>query len=402
MSDCPLKQAARDAPNALAYLSKEVSLTFAQLDRYADEIDIAHPLLTISSLADHHFIAQLFAAWRRGASVYSINPKIPTIQSLAHTPPRSLLLRTSGSTHTPKIACLSIENLIASAATAIVPLDLRPNDQWLLSLPLYHVGGIGIVFRCVLARATVVVGDSPHITHLSYVPTQLYRSTPLYKHLRCLLLGGAPLSYCPAYLPIYTTYGLTEMSSLVTLNDQLLPKRELAIAPDGEILVRGPTLFQGYIQQAQSQTQADGQYPSLFSQKPTDWFATGDLGSFENERLVVTGRKDWMFISGGENIQPEEIERALLTLPSVLEAAVVPKDDPEFGKRPVAILKTTQTVTADEIQKGLLDYLPKYKIPKEVIFIEEMPQNNNLKRNRFILMQMVNNQLTKNISGQKK
>lgn len=364
---CPLKDAARDAPNQIAILSNSLSLTFAELDKYVDQLKTQE--LIAKEPTSPHLIARFFAAWRCGQTIFPINPRLPF-----HPPPisetASLLLLTSGSTGTPKVAKFSLSSLLANAENTLSPLDLCPNDQWRLTLPLYHVGGIGILLRCILARATIVLDDSPNITHLSCVPTHLYRATPIYKHLRCLLVGGAPV---PKYLfPVRETYGLTEMGSMVTLDGKVLPAREVRLADDGEILVRGPCLFQGYM----------GGSP------PENWFATGDLGRCEGGNLIITGRKDWMFISGGENIQPEEIERELLSLPQVYEAVVIGKEDPEFGKRPIAIVKAETGFDLKQMQHALHQRLPKYKIPTALHLIDELPRTHNLKVDRFILSRM--------------
>ncbi|HSX10638.1 MAG TPA: AMP-binding protein [Chlamydiales bacterium] len=418
MIPCPLKEAARDAPNAIAILSKEVIWTFEELDRYVDQIRDT-PLI-VPAAASPHLIALFFAAWRKNGSIFPINPRLPQIPHLENAPPQSLLLFTSGSTAAPKIAVLTLSQLLANASNAIAPLDLRPNDQWRLTLPLYHVGGIGILLRCVLARATIVLDDSPNITHLSYIPTHLYRATPVYKQLRCLLLGGAPITSYPAHLPVYTTYGLTEMGSMVTLNGKVLPGRELQIADDGEIFVRGECLFAGYLKKTESGTHTGSgsgtkkcpshqlvpvcvpvPVPDFSSALPSPWFPTKDLGHIHNNHLTILGRKDWMFISGGENIQPEEIERELMALPQVIEAVVLPVDDAEFGKRPVAVVKANGNFDLKQMQVALRDRLPKYKIPIALHLVDELPQKNNLKVDRFILSQLINSQHNTNTSGQK-
>jgi O-succinylbenzoic acid--CoA ligase len=176
------------------------------------------------------------------------------------------------------------------------------------------------------------------------------------------------------------------MGSMVTLDGHILPNREVRIADDGEIWVRGSCLFDGYLNQSRSR----------------DWFPTGDLGRIENHLLHIVGRKDWMFISGGENIQPEEIERELLTLPQVLEAVVLPIDDAEFGKRPIAVVRANETFTIEQMQLVLSDRLPKFKIPIKLYLMAEIPQKNDFKPDRFILSQIINNQLNKKTSGQKK
>ncbi len=367
---CPLKEAARDAPNQIAILAKDFSLTYAELDR----LTWIHP------------ITEMFRFFREERSFFPTNPRNPKPPPTTLGPPKTLLLYTSGSTGNPKIAMLPLSCLVANAESAVSAVDLRPGDQWRLTLPLYHVGGIGIVIRSILARATIVLDDSPSVTHLSYVPTQLYRATPVYKHLRCLLLGGAQVNSYPAHLPVLTTYGLTEMASMVTLDGKVLPNRELKLAEDGEIWVKGPCLFQGYW----------GEPPQ------TGWFPTRDLGRFTNGKLEILGRKDWMFISGGENIQPEEIERELLAFPEVKEAAVIPLEDPEWGWRPVAILSVATPLSLEEMQSRLKKCLPKFKIPIALYFLDELPKINGFKINRFFLSQFIKNQLDLNMSGQKK
>jgi len=340
-------------------------------------------------------ISLFFAAWQLGASVCPLNTRLPPAQikeaiqrlspklflsegppqvfSRAPSIPSSVFLFTSGSTGRPKIAVLTLENLFANAAHSV---PLEAGDRWLLSLPLYHVGGLGILLRCHLTGAMLVFDPSdPSITHLSWVPTHLYRMTPVYPRLKCLLLGGAPFAApYPKRLPLTLTYGLTEMGSMVAarLHPPLidgayllgppLPGREVRIAPDGEILVRGKTLFSGYWENN--------------SLTPTpEWFPTGDLGKWHpTEGLTIVGRKDWQFISGGENIQPEEIETHLLQMPSVLEAAVIAQPDPEFGARPVAFLKTSSPLTLSQVTAFLETHLPKYKIPIALHLLDELPR----------------------------
>ncbi|ABM61907.1 AMP-binding protein [Halorhodospira halophila] len=261
---------------------------------------------------------------------------------------------TSGSTGAPRIAAHSYANYVRSAQGAIDYLPLSPPDRYLLSLPLFHVGGLGIVFRCLEAGVPMVVGGRSEdatflaayrVSHVSMVETQLHRllrgaGDPLPK-LRCVLLGGGPvatelLEEAQARgLPCYMSYGLTEMTAQVATwpalhgGGRILPYRALRIDHD-EIRVRGDTLCLGYLDRGTVAplTDADG------------WFSTGDLGHWQAGRLTVFGRRDNQFISGGENIQPEAIERVLREHPAVREAVVVPRHDREFGQRPVAFVKT--------------------------------------------------------------
>ncbi len=397
------------------------SVTFSELDQMADalvltlkergigpgdRIALLHPPCA-------EVAALFFAVWRIGAAICPLNTRLPPSQIELHLqrlkatlfidafpitnplrekshplPYPATLLFTSGSTGTPKIAVLPLANLIANAQSAIKTFELNPQDRWLLNLPLYHVGGIGILLRCILARANCSQNSlDSSITHLSAVPTQLYRATPVYKNLRCLLIGGAPIQSYPNRLPCYLSYGLTEMGSVVTA--ALRPKdprqtgmplegREIKINPNGEICVKGTSLFQGYWEGGQVTSPLDCE----------GWFATGDLGSYGTDGLSILGRKDWQFISGGENIQPEEIERELLSLPNIIDAAIVPISDAEFGQRPSAFIKTSDpSLTPESIKTALLDRLPKFKIPASYYFLENLPKN-GLKIDRKTLIQM--------------
>ena len=136
-----------------------------------------------------------------------------------------------------------------------------------------------------------------------------------------------------------------------------MPLRELKIDETGEIFLKGKTLFAGYL---------DPKEQKIIEQK--DWFATKDLGRLDADgSLHVIGRKDRQFISGGENIQPEEIEAALLQLPGISRATVLPVDDPEFGQRPVAFLEEeTPTHTLASIRTLLEKTLPSFKHPVQI------------------------------------
>ncbi len=313
--------------------------------------------------------------------------KLP--ESISETQPVSIIF-TSGSTGEPKAALHSYGNHYYSALGSGENIPFSTGDCWLLSLPLYHVGGLAILFRAMLGGGTVVVPQDRHdlaaairahrITHVSMVSTQLYRilqdpqSVETLRGLKAILLGGSgmPRSLIEAAheqgLPIHTSYGLTEMASQVTATPpgaglqalytagRLLPHRELKIHADGEILVKGRTRFLGYVHGGRLQQPFDVE----------GWFATGDLGRWNAQGLLeVTGRKDNLFISGGENIQPEEVEQALLQFPGVQQAIVVPVPDTEFGQRPVAFVQMADDERLDEasLREYLAGRLPRFKIP---------------------------------------
>jgi len=255
------------------------------------------------------------------------------------------MLFTSGTTDRPKIACHTLGNHIHSALGIFSEIPLGPEDRWHLSLPLHHVAGIAILFRCYLSGASILLSpDLSYATHISLVPTQLGRLKE--NRFKVILLGGAPISPDHISGNIFESYGMTEMSSTIALSGRVLPHRLVKIE-NGEIHVQGKTLFSGYL-----------------GHPPVEgWFPTGDLGYFDAaNQLHFTGRKDSLFISGGENIQPEEIEKHLKTLPQIIEAVVVGAPDPEFGKKPVAFLQPL-CYTQAEVEILLKEKLPKFKIP---------------------------------------
>lgn len=315
---------------------------------------------------------------------------LPSAARPAQAPDRpATILYTSGSTGTPKAALHTWAQHVYSAKGANANMPLGAGDRWLVSLPLYHVGGLAILVRCALAGAAAVVpapDDALHtvlrrraVTYASMVATQFHRvldatAGPPPPSLRGVLLGGGPI---PASLldrgtargwPLHTSYGCTEMASQVTTTVPGAPRSALATAgrrlphrrlriEDGQILVAGRPLFRGYVTET-----------GLTDPRTEDgWYPTGDRGRLDAQgRLQVLGRVDRMFISGGENIQPEEIERALEQMPGVERAVVVPVPHTEYGARPVAFVRGLAPDRAEDVRRALGAVLPRFKIPDAV------------------------------------
>ena len=293
---------------------------------------------------------------------------------------------TSGSSGAARPALHTYGNHYFSALGAQDNMPLACGDRWLLSLPLWHVGGLAILFRCLLAAATMVLPDPADsvaesvwkVTHASMVSTQLRgllrEAEPgaAYPEKALLLGGGAvpPVLIDEAVrrgMPVHTSYGLTEMASQVTTtrpgaapealrtSGRVLPWRELRCDKGGQIMVRGRTRFAGYVEGDQLARPFDEE----------GWFATGDMGRLDaSGRLIVRGRMDHLLVSGGENILPEEIEAVLVGVEGVERVVVVGVADEEYGQRPVAFVETVDgEIDASRLRTAVEAVLPRFMTP---------------------------------------
>jgi O-succinylbenzoic acid--CoA ligase len=320
------------------------------------------------------------------------------------------ILFTSGTSGTPKGAELTTGNFLWSALASAVHLGVDPRDRWLACMPLFHVGGLSILLRAVLYGNTVVVHerfdpvaanrafDRDGITCASLVATMLVRiledrgDRRAPPQLRCVLLGGGP---APASLierarglgfPIAPTYGLTEAASQVATRAPddagagLRPlfgtevrvvdgeDRDVPDGAPGELLVRGPTVMRGYVDRPAetAETLRGG------------WLHTGDIAVRASDgSLHILERRDDLFISGGENVYPSEVEGVLLEHPAVAEAAVAAVPDADYGQRPVAWLVFRPGVAPDDEQLRAFcrERLAGYKVPAAFHGIAALPRN---------------------------
>jgi len=321
-----------------------------------------------------------------------------------------LIMATSGTTGDPKGVMLSAANLAASVRASEQRLGLTAADCWLACLPLFHIGGLSILLRCLAVGARVLLQQNfdakavwgaittGAVTHISLVPAMLDRliqqadDQPPHAALRIVLIGGGPLSGSlaerahAAGWPLCVSYGMSETASQFATDASpdagLLPGLvglplqgfEVAIATDGRIRVRGEAVMAGY-------ANPEGESGEGLEQ---GWFETGDLGDLDEQgRLTVTGRADDLLISGGKNIHPVEVEERLMRCPGISSVGVAGREDPVWGMVLVALY--TGALTPEAFKGWATESLPTHLRPREYIQIERLPLNQMGKLSRVAL-----------------
>ncbi|MDR0777063.1 MAG: fatty acid--CoA ligase family protein [Azonexus sp.] len=339
-----------------------------------------------------------------GRPFWPLAPERRAMRNFPELPGIALIISTSGSEGRPRAVPLGTVQLNAAAAAANARLGLTTGDLWLNCLPLFHIGGQSILWRCARADAAMLlhdgfkaeaVGDDlqrHRVTHISLVPAML---AALLDHevappasLRVALIGGAALSR-PLYeratvagWKLWPSYGMSESSALVAAHDPAdgpwhegLVGRPLAgtgvsIGDDGRIRLRGQQLMAGYL---------DGG-----GIEPDGWLRSGDLGRLDEAgRLTVLGRADDMLISGGRNIHPQEIESCLAACPGVCEIAVSARPDPVWGDLIVALV--VGPTELDALQAHARQHLPSAALPRRLVRLDRLPRNAAGKLDRQIL-----------------
>lgn len=339
-------------------------------------------------------------------------------QSVAIDPEQIMnLIATSGTINKPKAVAHNFSHHYYSAVGAAEVVPLTYEDVWLLSLPLFHVSGLAIIFRCLLAGACIAAYDKSKgltshlvpatVTHLSLVNAQLHSLL----NTECLnlrdlgvttiLLGGGTVSselvakLRHQGVRVITTYGMTEMSSQICTGEpqdssslmtsgSVLTYREVMINKRGEILVRGKTLAMGYYR--------DG-YLRPFTDA-LGWYHTGDKGQWYGNHIVIKGRSDNMIISGGENIHPEEIEQVLLELADIVEAVVLAANSLAFGQVPVAYVQTASGVLDESFIKQLLaSRMVGFKIPRFIKLFPPVNVYSGIKANRRLFQRLLDEKI---------
>jgi len=323
------------------------------------------------------------------------------------------ILYTSGTTGKPKGAMLTNANLVSNGEMLIDFWRFTSEDRLIHALPIFHVHGLFIALHCVaFSGATAIflpkfdsaaaIRRMAHASVLMGVPTYYIRllADPAFTReaaagMRLFISGSAPLSadIHRAFEErsghrVLERYGMTE-TGMLTSNPYdgerragyvgpPLPGVELRIAefesgrvlPQGEVgivEVRGPNIFKGYWRNPEK-TAAEF--------RPDGFFITGDMGVIDSDGYVqLVGREKDLIISGGLNVYPAEVEALLDDRADVAEAAVIGVPHPDFGEAVVAVVQPAGPFDAQAVRAELRQDLAGFKLPKEIIVVEELPRN---------------------------
>ncbi|MCH2450484.1 MAG: o-succinylbenzoate--CoA ligase [Gracilimonas sp.] len=335
---------------------------------------------------------------------------------------------TSGTSGKPKIVPLKRRQILSASAASAQNFKPDPNHFWLLCLPLNHIGGISIILRSVIYESAVYrlgefheemvkefLCENQRFQAASLVPTMLKRllDDPLFKthrDFKSILLGGGPVTEnllrksAERGIPIISSYGMTETCAQIIANPLLAPSgmytplksvgkpfppNEIQIRDDngrilgknqsGELWLKGPQVFDGYYNKEENKKRFD----------KDGWFSTGDYGHMNGfGHIFIESRRTDLIITGGENVNPNEVEEAMQKLPTIKEAVVIGVPDEEWGQKVTAVvtLKNGKTPQLEEIREQLKDSLTDFKLPKELRIVKDFPKTDTGKVKRWELV----------------
>ncbi len=298
--------------------------------------------------------------------------------------PEPLVIATSGSTGAPKRVVLSRDAMRASALAT--QSRLGGPGQWVLNLPPTYVAGVQVLYRSVVAGTEPVV-DVQDLTgprrYIAIVPTQLMRCLRDHEEdlsvFDAVLVGGGPVD--PRLradaeqggINVVATYGMSETCGGCVYDGVPLDGVELRIGDDGEVLLRGPMVFDGY----------EGEPERTAAALRDGWFHTDDLGEIgEDGRLRVTGRQDDVIISGGVKVPAVAVAAAVAADTAVVDVAVLGVPDEEWGERVVAFVETRDPISLEGV-RDLVD--PRAWAPRQLVVLEKLPRLPNGKPDRVAL-----------------
>lgn len=319
------------------------------------------------------------------------------------------IMYTSGTTGYPKGVRQTAQNHFSSAVSSALNIGISPEDVWLCVMPLFHISGFSILMRSLIygmgvqlypkfdAKICAQELNAGTVTHMSVVAVTLERvlseletaTLHVSPNFKAMLAGGGPvpISYMERAeklgISVLQTYGMTETSSQTTTLQPADAKRKIgssgkplflyqirigenaAAGEKAEIQIRGPQVTPGYIGKfLERDVQEEG------------WFHTGDIGYLDEEGfLFVVDRRSDLIVSGGENIYPAEIEKALLGHSAVREAGVCGMSDEQWGEVPAAFVVLNKEVAMEDLKEFLKSQIAGYKIPKVIRAVDALPRN---------------------------
>jgi malonyl-CoA/methylmalonyl-CoA synthetase len=415
------------------YLPLNTAYTLAELEYFVGD---AEPALVVCDPAKRDGVARIAAGFHAAIDTLDAHGRGPLMDLAASQPeafatiersPDDLaaILYTSGTTGRSKGAMITHGNLVSNALTLKDYWRFTKDDVLLHALPIFHVHGLFVASNVALVSGASMIflpkfdpGEImrflPRATALMGVPTFYVRllqhpelNLETTSHMRLFVSGSAPLLAethrewkARTDHDILERYGMTE-TGMNTSNpydgDRVpgavgfpLPGVTMRVAdpdtggllPTGEIgmlEVKGPNVFKGYWrmpEKTEAEFRKDG------------FFITGDLGKIDERGYVhIVGRGKDLIITGGYNVYPKEIESEIDAIPGVVESAVIGLAHPDFGEGVTAVVVPEKNATLDEPQvlAAIEDRLAKFKLPKRVIFVDDLPRNTMGKVQKNIL-----------------
>lgn len=310
----------------------------------------------------------------------------------------AVVILTSGSSGIAKAVVHTFTSLLNAAKRVNETMEVNDSDKWLLSLPLHHISGFSILFRCLVGSIPLILSESLNPSErefekvlkfdpsfVSFVPSQLRdfltSGSATTTNFRHILVGGSAVdvnlikSSLEANLRISKVYGSSETAAFIAITDYESLNNDIEsgarpldgvniLVVEDELLVETDQLFNRYLDD-----------DNLTSEKLKEGkFHTGDIAEIGSDgRFKITGRKNRFIISGGLNVDPQEVEKVISTFPGIIEVFVFSVVNEKWGEAVSALLKTDTEIDLQDFHSYLRSHLMIYKIPKYYRIVDEIP-----------------------------